>query len=137
MATGKKSAWEDIREGLHFILALVAIYFVVAYLFPDEWRIKWAVRYVVAFSHITVEPRPTLCDWWRAPLGRKACHYERIDSKKIVTLSTQGKPIVSYDDGKTWQKPPFDYTESELADLRLDRQRAEFISITWEKREDP
>ncbi len=129
--------WHEIGEVLYLFIFLGAVYFVVAYLFPDEWRIKWAARYGVAFTKVTVQDKPTLCDWGHAPLGNKSCHYERIVSRKVVTLSTQGKPIVSYDDGKTWQKPPFDYSESELAELRLDRQRAEFVHVSWEKKEDP
>ena len=129
--------WDEIGEVLYLFVFLGAVYVVVAYLFPDDWRIKWCLRYIVAFNKVTVDTRPTLCDWGRAPLGNKSCHYERVVSRKIVTLSTQGKPIVSFDGGETWKKPPFDYSESELADLRLDRQRAEFVHVSWEKKEDP
>ena len=129
--------WDEIGEVLYLFVFLGAVYVVVAYLFPDDWRIKWCLRYIVAFNKVTVEPRPTLCDWGRAPLGNKSCHYEGVVSRKIITLSTQGKPIVSFDGGETWKKPPFDYSESELADLRLDRQRAEFVHVSWEKKEDP
>lgn len=136
MAISKKW-WHDIVEVFFLFIFLGAVYFVVAYLFPDDWRIKWSLKYIVPFSHVTIEPRPTLCDWGHAPLGNKSCHYERVVSRKTVTLSTQGNPIVSYDGGETWKKPPIDYSEAELTELRLDRQRAEFVHISWERLEDP
>ena len=136
MTKGQK-IWDEMRGVIYLIAFLGAVYFVVAYLFPDDWRIKWCFRYVVAFDNVTIEHRPTLCDWGHAPLGKKGCHYESVIVRKSINLSTEGKPIVSYDAGKTWKKPPFDFSASELAELRLDRQRAEFVHVRWEKKEDP
>ena len=73
-----KAAWDDIREGLYLAALLVGVYFVVAYLFPDDWRIKWSLRHFVDSNKVTIERRPTLCDWGGPPLGNKGCHYERV-----------------------------------------------------------
>jgi hypothetical protein len=37
----------------------------------------YTVEYWVPPSAVNIAPRPTDCDFWRAPVGTKACHYER------------------------------------------------------------
>ena len=35
-------------------------------------------KYAVSAERIYVDPKPTDCDFWHAPLGRKGCHYQRV-----------------------------------------------------------
>ena len=37
----------------------------------------YAQRYGVPESHVYILPKPTDCDWFRAPIGNKECHYEK------------------------------------------------------------
>jgi hypothetical protein len=36
----------------------------------------YAVEYRVPTDKVYIDPKPTDCDFWRAPLGYKGCHYE-------------------------------------------------------------
>src|SRR5229473_1728383 len=50
---------------------------------PGSWLDKWTdrlwywVRYDSDFKNITVEKRPSDCDWFRAPMGDKDCQYKK------------------------------------------------------------
>jgi hypothetical protein len=38
----------------------------------------YSIKYAVSADKIYVDPRPTDCDFWHAPLGKKGCHYQRM-----------------------------------------------------------
>jgi hypothetical protein len=38
----------------------------------------YSIKYAVSAEKIYVDPKPTDCDFWHAPLGKKGCHYQRI-----------------------------------------------------------
>jgi hypothetical protein len=38
----------------------------------------YSIKYAVSAEKIYVDPKPTDCDFWHAPLGRKGCHYQRV-----------------------------------------------------------
>jgi hypothetical protein len=69
-----------------------------------------------------------LCNWNHAPLGDKACHYEKSVFTTRWAQSTAGKPIVSYDDGKTWNE----FSAPPNAEIP-----SEFVNVIWEKKTDP
>ena len=50
----------------------------------------YSIKYAVSADKIFVEPKPTDCDFWHAPPGRKGCHYQRVviarDSKAVREL---------------------------------------------------
>jgi hypothetical protein len=74
------------------------------YYFSDKLNDIWyAIKYGVKVNEVTVNKKPHNCDWDTAPMGNKNCHYEEEAQKIITGLSTDGKPIVSYDNGKSWQ----------------------------------
>jgi hypothetical protein len=70
----------------------------------DLWNDKWRYEmyYNIAADAITIQEMPHDCEFLSAPLGNKYCHYERIVSIIRWATSKDGKPIISYDDGKTW-----------------------------------
>ena len=88
------------------------------WLLPDDSTTKYTFQYDVAKNHVTIDPKPHNCDWDSAPLGSKHCHYEKLvmvlNSENQVVggtgvaigTSTTGKPIISFDGGKTWQINP-------------------------------
>lgn len=73
----------------------------------DRWtdKVWYSLRYYDAdFKNITVEKRPSDCDFLRAPIGEKGCQYNKdvAVTKRSVDVQTKRR-IISYDEGKTWQ----------------------------------
>jgi hypothetical protein len=68
------------------------------------WHAKW--RYTTAYgipsSQLYVQDKPHDCAFLAVPLGEKYCRYERTISTVRWAKSTEGNPIISYDEGKTW-----------------------------------
>jgi hypothetical protein len=85
---------------------------------PGSWTnaLWYAAEYRVGTSQVHVSTRPTDCDWGRAPLGDKGCYYNATvaaynavgdvvggdNAPRYGRDTKTGKPIVSYDHGKTW-----------------------------------
>jgi hypothetical protein len=87
-------------------LSVILILGVAVWLFMfDGWHssVRYSVEYGVDLDEVTVDKRPHDCDWGTAPLGSKYCHYETEIFQMITSMSTEGKPIISYDQGKTWR----------------------------------
>jgi hypothetical protein len=38
----------------------------------------YAIKYSVSADGVFVDPKPTDCGFWHAPLGKKGCHYRRV-----------------------------------------------------------
>jgi hypothetical protein len=76
---------------ISFIITLIVsptLYYVLVYDVPED--------------QLTVTKKPYDCDWSTAPLGSKHCYYERKLLRARTAVNSEGKPIVSYDEGKTW-----------------------------------
>lgn len=97
----------------------------------DLWnsKMRYSWWYDVNSDQVTIEKKPTDCNFFRAPMGDKGCHYDRRVSTlrvKTVYLDLQRGSVnyFSFDDGKTWivddAKPP---TKPEVV-------------VSWEKVED-
>lgn len=106
-----------------FVVVILAAGFLLWWLLPDTWRIKYAMRYMVDLGNITIESKPHDCDWDSAPLGSKHCHYEMID----VAMNAKGQIVdgshvkvstdhnqISIDDGETWHDAAADLTSSKV-----------------------
>jgi hypothetical protein len=65
-------------------------------------KLRYSIQYGVRYSSVTKLKEPHKCDFLTAPIGNKNCHYEAEVSTVRTAISTEGKPIVSWDDGKTW-----------------------------------
>jgi len=95
----------------------------------------------VPTDKVVMDAKPTDCDFMHAPLGNKDCHYEAAvtavnaagdvvggdHAPKYGHDSQTGRPIVSYDNGKTWDRFP----AADLPD-----QRAASVIVTWSKVKD-
>src|SRR5437899_902819 len=83
--------------------------FVVFVLIP-KWansildsKTRYALQYAVSDNQAFVAKEPRDCDFISAPLGDKNCHYEKaVSASKCGTDNNTQKPVISYDDGKTW-----------------------------------
>ena len=63
-----------------------------------ESKFGYANKYELPDNKVFVEPKPHDCEWGKAPLGNKYCHYE----KKILTdKDPQGKVVAVY---VRWEK---------------------------------
>ena len=77
--------WIDIL-GFVFLIALAVV---VWWFLPDKPH--YAVLYSVDMNRVFVEPRPSDCDFSRAPIGDKGCHYEKVvTTEKGDTGKTTG-----------------------------------------------
>jgi hypothetical protein len=74
--------------------------------------------------------KPHDCAFLAAPLGEKYCHYERSVSITRWGTSQTGNPIVSYDDGKTWDT--FDPAGKDVPRFPTVKE----VYVGWEKKED-
>lgn len=112
--------------------------YALAYLMPDNWQLKYVVMYGAPVKDISIETKPTSCDWGRAPMGDKGCHYEKVVHVTRWDVSEEGKGIFSEDDGKTWKPYTFAGVEGvKLTPEAARKFKTSFVTITWEKKEDP
>ncbi len=88
-------------------------------------HLRHQIAYGVSYSDVHMQARPKDCGFWGAPVGMNDCSYEPLvtaynaagevvpgkEPKYGIDRNT-GKPIVSYDDGKSWVWTPAtsDYT---------------------------
>jgi hypothetical protein len=66
-------------------------------------KTRYVLESSVSYDQVETEKKPHDCDILAAPLGLKYCHYD----SKVVTAyrkrSGTGEPLVSFDDGRTWE----------------------------------
>ena len=69
------------------------------YMFPES---TWAytLRYNALNKYVVVDSKPHDCDWGKAPIGNKECHFERVLTVKQGDESTDHNTLVSV----TWEK---------------------------------
>jgi hypothetical protein len=88
----------------------------------DHWNdtLWWSVKYRVNYSGVHISPKPADCDFLHAPLGIKGCSFKsRVsaynaagnfvggdDAPKYGNDAQTGRPIISWDNGKTWDWYP-------------------------------
>jgi hypothetical protein len=130
-----ESAVKEVKDKWstpYFILmALAGLFF---WSVPSAiWHAKWryAFTYGISSDKVTIAPHPHDCAFLSAPLGEKYCHYERDVMTVRWATSTEGKPIVSWDDGKTWNvfTPEAGETVPKFSAV------CEVI-VSWDKKED-
>jgi hypothetical protein len=105
----------DTGGGLAFlVIAGIPIYS----FFNDGWSnsLWYSFQYGVGFSDVHTDAKPSDCDFLQAPLGLKGCsykaHVEVFNAGGMMVggegaplygkYTATGKPIFSYDGGKTW-----------------------------------
>jgi hypothetical protein len=101
------------------MLALVG--FLIWTLLPESWTDPWkySVIYGTNSNSVNYISKPKDCEFIHAPLGEKSCHYDKGihgynaagvlvagDDAPQYSISTLNKPIVSYDNGKSWRVIP-------------------------------
>ena len=88
-------------DGLIWLCVLGAIAW---FAWLDDSKIRYKIQYD---AEVTVDDKPRDCEFLTAPLGRKNCSYQKEVSIVRYSQDTQeGGPIISYDEGETWQWNP-------------------------------
>ncbi len=98
-------------------IALIILALIVWFILPARWTdpLLYSTEYSVNANQVHWNAKPTDCDFIHAPLGDKACHYKKTvtaynaagyvvaghDAPKYSHDTNTGKPIISYDNGKT------------------------------------
>lgn len=107
---------------------------VVAFFWSDVWysKLAYELYYSVDSVHLAIDKKPHDCDFWKAPLGEKECHYKRVVGVTEVGISaTTHVPVISYDRGKTWS-----YYTPDPGRTVPQNATVTSVSVTWEKIED-
>lgn len=118
---------------LHVPIGMVLIYFA-----PSS-RLGYVARYGVDFSHVVIQRRPHNCEWGSAPLGDKHCDYKAEVHTIRTGTSKNGRPIVSFDEGKTWfytgistdGRPIVSYDEGKTWFLNTEPEAR--VTVSWVK----
>jgi len=97
---------DHVKPSLVWSVVALFVVFVLVPRWADslfDSKTRYTIQYGVTTEHAFVQPEPHDCDFVRAPLGDKGCHYDKVvTTSKCGTDNATNKPIISYDDGKTW-----------------------------------
>ena len=94
----KHNEWSSVIGGILLV-------WVVWWAIPAAWhsKVRYMIQYSVDYSEVHEDVRPHDCDFLKAPLGDKNCHYERtVSTIRTGRDQASGRSTVSFDDGKTW-----------------------------------
>jgi hypothetical protein len=110
-------------------------------LLPESWTDPWkySVIYSTNSNSVHYTDRPKDCDFIHAPLGDKGCHYKKVvygyniagvfvagDDAPIYSSDVQtGRPVISYDNRKTWQFLP----EGTRIDTHVDKVEIDWVKV--------
>jgi hypothetical protein len=85
--------------------AFLGLFFLAyfAWTWVSDTKLRYAVQYGINTDQVTIATEPADCDFMHAPLGQKDCHYEKtVLVIKRGTDTKSSRPIISYDEGRTW-----------------------------------
>jgi hypothetical protein len=94
---------DDDSEGLVGVIIFLGIVAWLAWSWFSDTKWRYALQYGIDNDQVTIGDRPHDCDFMHAPLGDKGCRYDKV--VYVVKRSKDPKtsrPMISYDDGKTW-----------------------------------
>jgi hypothetical protein len=132
MASGsdqkQKSTWGG---GTGWLVTVLLLWFAF-----DPWhsKLRYSLQYRVAYGDVTKANEPHDCDFFKAPIGNKECHFEIQVGTVRAASDTNGKPILSIDEGVTWfyqHDPDTPYTGAPVGTAHVTT-----VNLTWEKIKD-
>jgi hypothetical protein len=99
--------------------------------FADMWtsKLRYSMWYSVDYDQVTIQKKPTDCNFFTAPMGEKDCRYYRqVSTIQVKTENSNPAryPVnyVSFDEGKTW-----------TVDDATPPTKPQVI-VSWEKKDD-
>ncbi|MGD1073064.1 MAG: hypothetical protein ABSB15_23340 [Bryobacteraceae bacterium] len=93
----KKESWHDLLRNLYWIVIILFVWNWIWYS-----KLRYAIQYTTPYSQVSKDKEPHDCDWLKAPLGDKECHFEIQVNTVRTARNAQGQPIVSFNEGETW-----------------------------------
>jgi hypothetical protein len=125
-------------------IVLIILALIIWFILPASWTdpILYSMEYSINSGQVHWNAKPTDCDFIHAPLGDKACHYKKTvtaydaagyvvagdDAPKYGHDTNTGKPIISYDNGKSWNWLPTDAPAT--PDLTVKRVEIDWVKVT-------
>jgi hypothetical protein len=129
---------EELKSNLGCLTVWAIIIGIVWILLPASWTapLLYSVIYETQTSKVHYVEKPKDCEFIHAPLGDKSCHYKKVvsaynlegeliggdDAPEFSQDKNTNKPIVSYDNGKTWTF----LVEGQRPDRRVER-----VDVDW------
>src|SRR5690349_16872344 len=84
-------------------MGLAAFAWLVVAGLVDSWHSKTRYAWWYGTEKVTIEKKPTDCDFFRSPMGDKGCHYNRqINIVKVDNANAWSGQSISYDNGESW-----------------------------------
>ena len=73
-------------DGCSTFFGLLSVAFFVWLVVPlkVESKIWYSVAESVDYDNVYISDQPSDCDFWRAPMGIKACHYDKVVETRLV-----------------------------------------------------
>jgi hypothetical protein len=120
------------------LISVIILGLIVWLILPASWTdpFLYSTEYQINSDQVHWNNKPSDCDFMHAPLGDKGCHYKKTvtaynaaeypvagDNAPKYDKNTNGNPIISYDDGKTWQVWP--------ADTPVPDSKVKSVEIDW------
>ena len=101
-----------------------AIYLILLFggVFWFSWFGDSKLRYELFYSEAIVDDMPHDCEFLTAPLGYKNCSYDKVVSVTTYSADVQnGSPIISYNEGESWDWNPGGPTSGNTAYIRWNK----------------
>jgi hypothetical protein len=100
-------SYDSDADGCGCLLMLLAVAAAIVLYANWDWppiSSRWlSFYYSVPFDRVAVATKPKDCDFLAAPLGSKGCSYQRDIALYVYRHDVAtGRPIVSSNEGKTW-----------------------------------
>jgi len=99
---------------IFFLVAIGGLWF--------GWFDDSKLRYEIFYSEAIFDDMPHDCEFLTAPLGRKNCSYDKVVSVTTYSADVQnGSPIISYNEGESWDWNPGGPTNGNTAYIRWNK----------------
>src|SRR5262249_28454347 len=83
--------WKERIEFIGMWVVGVAMIAAIVYVWSYGPRAVWyAVEYKIPPARVFIDPQPSDCEFWHAPLGYKGCHYEAF----VFVTPTEPKSVI-------------------------------------------
>jgi rubredoxin len=137
-----KTAVTQTKNDFSFgsLIFVIILGLIVWLILPVRWTdpFLYSTEYQINGDQVHRNNKPSDCDFMFAPLGDKGCHYKKTvtaynaagnavagDDAPRYSNNTYGNPIISYDDGKTWQ-----VLDSPAPDLKVKSVEIDWVKVT-------
>ena len=133
-----EAGWRMVNEFASWLKWMVCIWG-LWFIGREIWysRARYSMQYQAPYGNVTKRNEPHDCDFMKAPIGNKECHFEIQVQKDLVTYDASSRKIVSYDNGVTWTTDTgAGIYETASSPVTPGSWKTVAVSLTWNKVED-